>query len=70
LNGIRDKATLENPNQISEGMEIVLANGVPVIEDAKMIGALSGKFLREPGYVPSRCCSTPHAHCGAETLAL
>jgi dihydroorotase/N-acyl-D-amino-acid deacylase len=49
---IRDKATFENPNQLSEGMEDVLVNGVPVIEGGKMTGALPGKVLRGPGYVP------------------
>jgi dihydroorotase/N-acyl-D-amino-acid deacylase len=49
---IRDKATFENPNQFSEGMEFVLVNGVPVIENGKMTGALPGKVLRGPGYVP------------------
>jgi N-acyl-D-amino-acid deacylase len=49
---IRDKATFETPNQFSEGMEFVLVNGVPVIEDGKMTGALPGKVLRGPGYVP------------------
>jgi N-acyl-D-amino-acid deacylase len=49
---IRDKATFENPNQLSEGMEFVLVNGVPVIEAGKMTGALPGKVLRGPGYLP------------------
>jgi dihydroorotase/N-acyl-D-amino-acid deacylase len=49
---IRDKATFENPNRFSEGMEYVLVNGVPVIENSKMTGALPGKVLRGPGYVP------------------
>jgi dihydroorotase/N-acyl-D-amino-acid deacylase len=49
---IHDKATFENPNQLSEGMEDVLVNGVPVIEGGKMTGALPGKVLRGPGYVP------------------
>jgi dihydroorotase/N-acyl-D-amino-acid deacylase len=49
---ITDKATFENPNQFSEGMEYVLVNGVPVIESGKMTGALPGKVLRGPGYVP------------------
>jgi len=49
---ITDKATFENPNQFSEGMAFVLVNGVPVIADGKMTGALPGKALRGPGYVP------------------
>jgi dihydroorotase/N-acyl-D-amino-acid deacylase len=49
---IRDRATFENPNQFSEGMEFVLVNGVPVIEAGKMTGALPGKVLRGAGYVP------------------
>jgi N-acyl-D-amino-acid deacylase len=49
---ITDKSTFENPNQFSEGMEYVLVNGVPVIDGSKMTGALPGKVLRGPGYVP------------------
>jgi dihydroorotase/N-acyl-D-amino-acid deacylase len=49
---VRDLATFDNPNQLSEGMEYVLVNGVPVIERGKMTGALPGKVLRGPGYVP------------------
>jgi N-acyl-D-amino-acid deacylase len=49
---IRDRATFDNPNQLSEGMEYVLVNGVPVIDHAKMTGALPGKVLRGEGYVP------------------
>jgi dihydroorotase/N-acyl-D-amino-acid deacylase len=49
---IHDVATFEKPNQLSQGMEYVLVNGVPVIDLAKMTGALPGKVLRGPGYVP------------------
>jgi dihydroorotase/N-acyl-D-amino-acid deacylase len=49
---VRDVATFDNPNQLSEGMEYVLVNGVPVIERGKMTGALPGKVLRGPGYIP------------------
>jgi dihydroorotase/N-acyl-D-amino-acid deacylase len=47
---IRDVATFENPNQLSQGMEYVLVNGVPVIDGGKMTKALPGKVLRGPGY--------------------
>ena len=43
---IHDRATFENPNQLSEGMRFVLVNGVPVIEEGKMTDALPGKALR------------------------
>jgi N-acyl-D-amino-acid deacylase len=50
---IRDVATFEKPNQLSEGMQYVLVNGVPVIEGGKMTQALPGKVLRGQGYVNS-----------------
>ncbi len=48
---IHDAATFDKPNQLSQGMEYVLVNGVLVIDQAKMTGALPGKVLRGPGYV-------------------
>jgi N-acyl-D-amino-acid deacylase len=48
---VHDLATFENPNQLSEGMEYVLVNGVPVIDQSKMSGALPGKVLRGAGFV-------------------
>jgi N-acyl-D-amino-acid deacylase len=48
---VTDRATFENPNQLSEGMQFVLVNGVPVIEDGKATNALPGKVLRGPGYL-------------------
>lgn len=49
---ITDHATFENPNQLSEGMQYVLVNGVPVIEGGKPTNALPGKVLRGQGYKP------------------
>ena len=49
---VRDLATFDDPNRLSEGMEYVLINGVPVIENGKMTGALPGKVLRGTGYEP------------------
>jgi dihydroorotase/N-acyl-D-amino-acid deacylase len=49
---IHDIATFENPNQLSQGMDYVLVNGVPVIDQTMMTGALPGKVLRGQGYMP------------------
>ncbi len=49
---VRDLATFDNPNQLSQGMDYVLVNGVPVIDEGKMTKALPGKVLRGAGYVP------------------
>jgi N-acyl-D-amino-acid deacylase len=49
---VKDRATFDNPNQLSQGMDYVLVNGVPVLDQGKMTGALPGKVLRGAGYVP------------------
>jgi dihydroorotase/N-acyl-D-amino-acid deacylase len=49
---VRDLATFDKPNQLSQGMEYVLVNGVPVIDQGRMTGAKPGKVLRGPGYRP------------------
>ena len=49
---VHDLATFENPNQLSQGMEYVIVNGVPVVDHSEMTGALPGKVLRGPGYLP------------------
>ena len=47
---VTDKATFEEPNQLSVGMDYVLVNGVAVISDGKATDALPGKVLRGPGW--------------------
>jgi N-acyl-D-amino-acid deacylase len=49
---VRDLATFDNPNRLSQGMDYVLVNGVPVIDGGKMTGAHPGRVLRGPGYAP------------------
>jgi dihydroorotase/N-acyl-D-amino-acid deacylase len=44
---ITDRATFENPNQLSAGMQYVL-----VIDGGKATNALPGKVLRGPGWKP------------------
>ncbi len=46
---VTDKATFEDPNQLSVGMEYVLINGVTVIADGKATNALAGRILRGAG---------------------
>jgi N-acyl-D-amino-acid deacylase len=48
---IRDLATYEDPNRPSEGMEYVLVNGMPVVDQGRLTGALPGKVLRGAGWV-------------------
>jgi N-acyl-D-amino-acid deacylase len=47
---VRDRATFAEPNQLSEGMQWVLVNGVPVIAEGRATGALPGRVLRGAGY--------------------
>jgi N-acyl-D-amino-acid deacylase len=47
---IHDVASYENPNQLAVGMRFVLVNGVAVIQQGVMTGALPGQVLRGQGY--------------------
>jgi len=49
---INDVATYEKPNQLSQGMQFVLVNGIPVIEHGAMTNALPGKVIRGPAWKP------------------
>ena len=44
---ITDRATYEQPHQISEGVRHVLVNGVPVVSDGCHTGALPGRAVRK-----------------------
>ncbi len=52
-----DKATPESPARYSEGIQWLLVNGVPVIDEGKYTGALPGKVVRGPAYRPGRSTS-------------
>jgi dihydroorotase len=46
---IIDKATFDEPLQTSDGIQFVLVNGVPVIEDGKFVeGVAPGRAARAP----------------------
>ena len=45
-----DRATFEQPHQISAGVSYVLVNGTLVIDGGKHTGALPGRVIRGPGY--------------------
>jgi N-acyl-D-amino-acid deacylase len=49
-NKIQDKATFENPHQLSEGILHVFVNGKQVVKEGKHIGVKSGKFVKGPGW--------------------
>src|SRR5215475_2512617 len=45
-----DRATFENPNQLSTGVDYVFVNGVAVVKSGKVTGEKPGVALRGPGY--------------------
>jgi N-acyl-D-amino-acid deacylase len=47
---IADRATFEEPHQLSVGVLHVLVNGVPVLRNGEHTGAMPGRALRGPGY--------------------
>jgi dihydroorotase/N-acyl-D-amino-acid deacylase len=47
---IIDRATFEQPHQLSHGVRDVYVNGVPVVQDGRHTGATPGRIVRGPGY--------------------
>ncbi len=46
---VQDKATFQQPHQYAEGFDLVLVNGVAVVDGGKVTGARPGKVLRSQG---------------------
>ena len=49
---IRDRATYENPTQLSEGVKFVFVNGSLEYESGRLTGAVAGRALRGEGWQP------------------
>jgi len=43
---IRDRATYKNPFRFSSGIEWVLVNGIPAVENGKLVQARAGKAIK------------------------
>ncbi len=48
---IKDKATFEQPHQLSEGVIHVFVNGKQVLKEGKSTNVMTGRFVKGPGYV-------------------
>jgi N-acyl-D-aspartate/D-glutamate deacylase len=51
LDAVIDRATYEDPHQLSTGIRHVFVNGEAVVRDGAHTGALPGRIVRGPGYV-------------------
>jgi N-acyl-D-amino-acid deacylase len=49
-NTIIDRATYEQPHQLSVGVQQVFVNGTLVVSDGRVTGAKPGRIVRGPGY--------------------
>lgn len=48
---VGDRATFENPHQLSLGMQYVFVNGIAVVRGGKHTGEKPGRIVRGPGYI-------------------
>ena len=48
---VNDKATFEEPHQLSAGIAHVFVNGVAVVAAGQHTGAKPGRIMRGPGYL-------------------
>lgn len=55
---VEDRATFEDPHQVSVGVTHVFVNGVAVLRDGRHTGARPGRALRGPGYRPDGASSS------------
>lgn len=51
---VADRATFEQPHQVSVGIKYVFVNGVLVVRDGTHTGAKPGKLVRGPGFSGTR----------------
>jgi N-acyl-D-amino-acid deacylase len=51
---IQDHATYDQPHQYATGVTHVAVNGALVLRDGEHTGALPGRVVRGPAYVPAR----------------
>ena len=47
---IKDLSTFEDPHNFSIGISDVIVNGVPVLRDNELTGALPGRSIRGKGH--------------------
>jgi N-acyl-D-amino-acid deacylase len=50
---VADRATYDQPHQLSIGIRHVFVNGIAVLQDGKVTGARPGRVVRGPGYRPA-----------------
>jgi N-acyl-D-amino-acid deacylase len=50
---VADRATFTQPHQYAVGIQYVIVNGQVVLDNGQHTGALPGRVLRGPGYIPN-----------------